>query len=146
MSYPRIDAVLNPPGPHGVFLGSRPVRGKGVFRHEVIVDWPCYWPRPVVWEQTAEGFRHMPLRDAGPIAITAKAEDADTARERLRGVAANPPAYNAATDNCQHVAREVVLGRRESPDVRGVVALGLGAVALAALGSLPKPKRRRRRT
>jgi hypothetical protein len=150
MAYPRLDAILNPPDPHGIYLGSRPVRGsKGLFRHEVIVDARWFRPRPVVYEQTEEGFRRVALRDAGLLTITAKAPDTDVAGHRLRLVAERPPAYNALTDNCQHVARDVVLGRHESPDVRGVVALALGAAAIAALSPRPrrraKPKRRRRR-
>jgi len=138
MAYAHLDAILNPPDPHGIFLGSRPVRGKELFRHEVIVDTRWFRPRPVVYEQTERGFRRVPLREAGPLTITAKAPDTDVAGERLRRVAENPPPYNAATDNCQHVAREVVLGRRESPDVRGVGALVFGGLLFAALSSRPK--------
>jgi hypothetical protein len=144
VAYPRIDAIMNRPDPHGIFLGSRPVQGKELFQHEVIVDAQWFRKSPVVYEQTAQGFRLVPLREAGALTITAKAPDTDVAAGRLRRVAQNPPAYNAVTDNCQHVAREVVLGRRQSPDVRGVVALTLGAAAIAALN--PRPKRRRRRT
>ena len=89
MAYARLDAILNPPDPHGIYLASRPVQGsgKGLFRHEVIVDARWFRPTPVVYEQTEQGFRSGTLKDAGPLDIIARAPDADVAGDRLRRVA-----------------------------------------------------------
>ena len=93
------------------------------------VDWfePAHWP--TVW---------------GII-------DQDGAIERLRA-ALERPEYNVFDNNCEHFARFVATGRRESVQLRrvvflsGMTAFGLWAASSEERPRRPRPRRRRRST
>jgi hypothetical protein len=135
--------LVDVPDPHGIYLVRRPAQGfKGLFQHEAVLDARWFRPRPVLYEHTTEGFQRVALRDTAPFTVVAKATDTDVAADRLRRVVEHPPAYHALTDNCQHLAREVVLGKWESPDLRAVGFLGLAVGIIGALNPGPRRKRR----
>lgn len=54
--------------------------------------------------------------------------------ERVCDLVANPPSYDLLQRNCEHIARRVMLGRSESPQVSGLLTVA-GLLLLVGLVS-----------
>jgi hypothetical protein len=90
---------------------------------------------PVIVHQCPPGIRADWLHDTGTWNVLGKITDERYAIERYKAALANP-AYDLFGHNCEHFARFVATGVRESTQLQaaGVVA-GLAALAVVALNS-----------
>ena len=90
---------------------------------------------PVIVHQCPPGIRADWLQDTGTWNVLGKITDERYAIERYKAALANP-AYDLFGHNCEHFARFVATGVRESTQLQaaGVVA-GLAALAVVALNS-----------
>lgn len=89
---------------------------------------------PVVIHQTPPAIRFDWLRDTGHWAVLGKVTDEAAALERIR-IALMNPRYDLFGHNCEHFARFVATGRRESTQLQWVVGLvGMVGVVVWAAG------------
>ncbi len=90
---------------------------------------------PVIVHQCPPGIRADWLQDTGTWNVLGKITDERYAIERYKAALANPT-YDLFGHNCEHFARFVATGVRESTQLQaaGVVA-GLAALAVVALNS-----------
>jgi hypothetical protein len=129
-------ATQLPPEPlePGLYLLKRQSETK-VVEHYGVLDignrlsrtsaWP---PEPVVVHQTPPQVTITPFHETGTWQLLAKVEDEAGARERIRE-AVKKPEYDLFGHNCEHFARFVALGKRESTQLQ-VVGIVLGIAAL----------------
>lgn len=87
--------------------------------------------RPMVIHQAPPSLQLDTVEASGPWTIVARSSDL-TMSYLAFWQAAQAPNYNALFNNCEHFARAVVLGNRESVQVQQ--ALVIGAVAVALIG------------
>jgi len=85
---------------------------------------------PVVAHQTPAGIRFDWFQNTGSWNVLGRIVDEPHALQRLEAGLANPT-YNLFGNNCEHFARYVATGMRESTQIRAAVFM-TGLVALAA--------------
>lgn len=85
-------------------------------------------PQPVVIHQTPPSLQVNWLQDTGSWEIVGKITDEIKAKERIRESAENPN-YNLFGNNCEHFARFVATGVKESTQLQSAVMV-TGLVAL----------------
>lgn len=89
--------------------------------------------QPVVVHQTMPSIRYDWLQDTGSWTIEGKIFDEEYALSRIREAFKNPD-YDLFINNCEHFARYVATGVRESRQVQaGVILTSLAALAIYAL-------------
>lgn len=89
--------------------------------------------RPVVVHQTPPKARADWFEGTGTWQVLGRITDEAYALNRMRE-ALRTPHYNLFGNNCEHFARYVATGKRESTQVQGaVVMVGLAALTVAAL-------------
>lgn len=87
--------------------------------------------QPVVFHQVPPVLRADWLQDTGSWDVLARITDEAMAIERLKAAAGNPN-YDLFGNNCEHFARFVAMGRRESTQLQAVMVLGgLAALTVA---------------
>lgn len=126
--------------PPGLYWIVRQSQKKGVEHHAVLdvgncIGYPDVYPTsPIIVHQTPPQIRRDPYYGTGDWKIVMAIEDHANAIHRLRVACANP-FYNTAANNCEHFARYVATGVRESHQVRAVgfvgFLIGLAWVAAA---------------
>jgi hypothetical protein len=121
----------------GLYLLKQKSQAKGV-DHYGILDvgnrfaHPNVTPdmQPVVVHQTPPQIQLNWLQDTGVWEVLGQITDENDAVERLKK-AAGDPKYNLFGHNCEHFARYVATGKRESTQVQAaVVVAGLVALVL----------------
>jgi hypothetical protein len=118
--------------PDGLYLVRQHSQEKRVDHYGIIdignrLRYP-HAPQPVVIHQSPPSIRADWLQTTGAWAIVGKIEDEAGAIARVNQAATNP-AYDLLVHNCEHFARYVATGTRESTQVQGVVAIA-GLVGL----------------
>lgn len=99
---------------------------------------------PIVVHQVPPRIRRDQALDTGPWMIVAKIADGAGAMRRLM-VAIRTPNYHLLWNNCQHFARYIAYGKKESPQVQtAFVILGTVWLASALAERVPKKTRPRR--
>ena len=89
--------------------------------------------QPVVIHQTPPSIQLNWLQDTGAWKIAGKITDEVMAKNRIREAAQNPK-YNLFGNNCEHFARFVATGVKESTQVQSAVLVsGLVALTIYAL-------------
>lgn len=123
--------------PDGLYLVKQKSETKGV-EHYGILDIgnrrqdPNFWDgRPVVIHQVFPTLRADLFERTGQWAVLGRITDETMAFERMREAAKNPK-YDLFGNNCEHFARFVATGRRESLQLQGA-AIAAGALALLFL-------------
>jgi hypothetical protein len=129
--------------PDGLYLVKQKSPNKGV-DHYGIVDIGNrshiqnsfgFFSRPTVIHQAPPKLRADWFETTGMWTVLGKITDETMARQRLKEAAANP-AYDLFGNNCEHFARFIATGKRESTQLQGVVALAcLAVVAVVALNA-----------
>ncbi len=119
--------------PDGLYLVKRRSEAKGVDHFGILdVGNRLGYPQasqPVVLHQVPPAVRADWLQNtAGPWTILGRILDEAGAINRINEAARNPR-YDVLGNNCKHFARYVATGKRESPQLQGVVA-GVGLVGL----------------
>lgn len=126
----------------GLHLLRRPAADKHGAEHYAIGVPPAVarelWGdlQPSVLELTPRGVERRYPDSFEAWTIVATATDLNAAVFRLRAALAAVGAYSLTANNCEHFARQVVLGRRESTQVDGAVTAALSLAALLVLASL----------
>ena len=88
-------------------------------------------PQPVVIHQRPPRIRMDWLQNTGQWTVLGRITDEADAIQRLHSAAENP-SYNLFGHNCEHFARYVATGKRESTQVQaGVLIAGLVALVLS---------------
>ena len=121
--------------PAGLYLLRQHSPSKGV-EHYGILDTGNrlgYGLQPVVIHQTPPGIRVDWLESTGDWLVLGRVLDEEGATARIRMSLRNPK-YDLFGHNCEHFARFVATGRRESHQIQAVVAIS-GIVTLLILGS-----------
>ena len=103
---------------------------KGV-EHHAILDvgnrlryrdvYPAY---PIIIHQTPPSIRRDPFMGTGDWKVVMKVDDEPSAIRRLIHACSNP-FYNTTGNNCEHFARYVATGKRESHQVQAVGFVGI---------------------
>lgn len=89
--------------------------------------------QPVVIHQTPPSIQINWLQDTGTWNVLGKITDENMAINRINEAAQNPE-YNLFGNNCEHFARYVATGVRESTQIKAAVAMtGLVALTVYAL-------------
>jgi len=122
----------------GLYLLKQHSTKKGVQHYAILdignrlrCDWN-YGRRPVIVHQTPPTLRTAWADDTGDWEIVDRVVDESGARARI-AMAAATPGYDLFGNNCEHFARFVATGVRESHQVRGYCLIGaLLAVAIIA--------------
>jgi len=119
----------------GLYLLRQKSQAKGVDHYGILdvgnrLAHPSVAPgmQPVVLHQTPPQIQVNWLQDTGTWDVLAKITDEKDALERLKR-AASDPQYNLFGHNCEHFARYVATGKKESRQVQAAVAVA-GLVAL----------------
>jgi hypothetical protein len=121
----------------GLYLLKQQSAGKGV-EHYGILDVgnrlrhpQVNYPQPIVVHQTPPSLRLDWLQNTGAWSVLARIEPEQSAVDRIRK-AFEDPKYDLFGNNCEHFARYVATGRRQSTQLRAaVVVAGLAALAVA---------------
>lgn len=87
---------------------------------------------PTVVHQTPPQLRIDWLKDTGIWALLGKITDEAMARERI-SIAAKTPNYELFGNNCEHFARFIATGKRESRQLQSAAVISLAALAIYAL-------------
>ena len=122
----------------GLYLLKQASRAKGVDHYGVLDvgnrlrDPKVNYPHPVVIHQTPPSIQMDWLQNTGQWTVVGKIDDEAAALERLRA-AFQDPAYDLFGHNCEHFARYVATGRRESTQLQAAVAVAALAVAAIAV-------------
>jgi hypothetical protein len=85
-------------------------------------------PEPVIVHQSPPGVRAELLSSTGPWRVIGQIVDYAGARARLQAALANPR-YDLLGNNCEHFARYVATGRRESRQLQSTLLVA-GSIAL----------------
>jgi hypothetical protein len=108
----------------GLYLVKRASPEKGVDHYAVldIGNWlgNAYAPYPVVVEMNTTGIHANWL--TSPWHVVAMATDERAALARLQQALANPN-YALFGNSCEHFARYIITGKRESTQLQGAVAV-----------------------
>ena len=114
----------------GLYWLSQKSPTKGVQHHAILdvgnrlghhdID-PRY---PIIVHQTPPSITRERFAGTGDWELVLKIADEPSARQRLIAACANP-IYNAAGNNCEHFARYIATGKRESHQVRAVGFVGV---------------------
>jgi hypothetical protein len=122
----------------GLYWIAQKSPSKGVEHHAIldVGNRMRHWdidPRcPVILHQTPPSVRRDPFVGTGTWKIIMKIADEPQAVARLIAACSNP-IYNATSNNCEHFARYVATGKRESRQVQGAGFIGvLVGIAWAA--------------
>lgn len=121
--------------PPGLYLVKQRSPPKGV-DHYGIVDSGNrlgYGWRPLVIQQTPPAIRRDWLETTGHWLVLGRLLDEARAIARIRA-SLRDPSYDLFGHNCEHFARFVATGRRESHQLQAMVAVA-GVITLIALGS-----------
>lgn len=90
---------------------------------------------PLVIHQTPPQVRVDPLETTGRWEVLGWITDEAGALERIKA-ALQAPRYDLFGNNCEHFARYVAVGKRESPQLQGAVAfIGVVGLIIAAVSS-----------
>lgn len=91
--------------------------------------------RPVVIHQTPPALRADWLENTGQWTVLGRITDELMAQQRLREASANP-AYDLFGNNCEHFARFIATGKRESTQLQGIAVFTcLAIVAIVVLNA-----------
>jgi len=112
---------------------------KGVDHHAILdvgnrLGYRDVDPRhPIIVHQTPPSIKRDPFVGTGNWKIVMRIEDEPNAIRRLIAACSNP-VYNTTGNNCEHFARYVAIGKRESHQVQaaGFVGLLIGLAWAAA--------------
>ena len=120
-------------GNHGVICEVTRPKLNGVGEHAGVL-----FPNGQVVHHGLDGLRVESLDGFAqdrPVTVvrTAKPEEKDQIILRARKMLSHPPAYRLADSNCEHIASELMVGRRESRQINGLVMLGLLFVLIRLL-------------
>ena len=119
----------------GLYLLKQQSPSKGVSHYGILdVGNRLAYPnvdQPIVVHQTPPAIRVDWLRSTGSWAVIGRIVDEGAAIGRLGTAMANPR-YDLFGHNCEHFARFVATGRRESSQLQAVVAVA-GIVTLMAV-------------
>ena len=135
--------------PDGLYLVSQPGAKRGI-DHYGIADLGnrlavpgADGVHPVIVHQSPPGVRANWLRDTDVWRVLGVITDEPLAIERYHAALAIP-AYRLLGNSCEHFARFVATGVRESKQLQAAGwMVGLAAVAIAALNDEPQPARPR---
>jgi hypothetical protein len=103
---------------------------KGVEHHAILdvgncIGFPDVYPTsPIIVHQTPPSIRRDPFTGTLDWRVVMKIEDEPNSICRLIAACENP-LYNTAANNCEHFARYVATGKRESHQVRAVGFVGV---------------------
>ena len=123
--------------PNGIYMVWQKSQRKGVDHYGVLDVGNCLGiaqadgVRPVVIHQVPPAITVDTIEDSGPWYVRAKSIDIQKSYQTF-WEACETPDYNFVSNNCEHFARSVVLGRRESSQIQNAVVFG--ALVLAAIG------------
>jgi hypothetical protein len=125
----------------GVYLVAQKSEEKGVDHYGVLdignrIRHPAIdGANPVVIHQTPPTIRFDWFQNTGAWRVLGKVTDEPFALQRMQAALANP-AYDLFGNNCEHFARFVTTGARQSIQLQaGVVVVGLTALAILAANS-----------
>lgn len=126
--------------PDGLYLIRQESPSKGVTHYGILdvgnrLRTPGLLPYgPVVIHQVPPAIRCDWLSATGEWLIVGHIADEQAALGRLRAALAKP-AYHLTANNCEHFARFVAYGRKESTQVQGAALLvGAAVVAMIVIG------------
>jgi hypothetical protein len=124
----------------GLYWIAQQSQKKGVEHHAILDVGNClryrdvYPTSPIIIHQTPPSIRREPFVSTGDWRMVMKIEDVLIARRRLLAVCSKP-LYRVIDNNCEHFARYVATGKRESHQVQAVgfvgVLIGLAWAAAA---------------
>jgi hypothetical protein len=126
----------------GLYLAKRPVFGSKVADHYGVIDIgnrlryalpPALATTPVVIHQAADGLKAESL--TGEWHVESRIADEAGAIRRIETAMATPN-YDLFGNNCEHFARFVASGTKESKQLQVVVLLGAAAVAMWGISNL----------
>lgn len=123
----------------GLYLIKRKSTQKGVDHYGVLdIGNRIHHPQvdginPVVIHKGAEGIFIDWFQDTGSWNVIGKVTDEMSAIERLN-LAFQNPQYDLFGNNCEHFARYITIGKRESTQIQAAgIAVGLAALAIFVL-------------
>jgi hypothetical protein len=114
----------------GLYWIAQQSQKKGVEHHAILDVGNClryhdvYPTSPIIVHQTPPSIRRDPFMGTGNWKIVTRIADEPNAIARLISGCSNP-IYNTAGNNCEHFARYVATGKRESHQVQAVGFVGL---------------------
>jgi hypothetical protein len=124
----------------GLYLVTQKSIEKGVDHYGILdIGNRTYQPQadginPVIIHQVKTGLRLDWVQSTGDWKILGKITDEEMALQRLR-IAATTPTYNLFGNNCEHFARFVATGKKESTQLQGAVfVIGIVVFMRAILG------------
>jgi hypothetical protein len=127
--------------PDGLYLVKQKSAEKGVEHYGVLdignrIGHPgVIGVMPVVLHQVPPTLRLDWVHLTGNWVVLGRVTDESMARERIRAAAAQPN-YDLFGNNCEHFARYVATGRRESTQLQAVgIFAGLALLAIWAIAS-----------
>ncbi len=138
--------------PDGLYLVMQRSVGKGIDHYGILDIGNRLGVRgadginPVIVHQSPSGITADWLQDTRAWHVLGKITDEAYAIRRYHAALANP-AYNLFGHNCEHFARFVANGVRESKQLQAAAwVAGLAALVIAATDAEPqRPRRRRKR-
>lgn len=123
--------------PNGIYMVWQQSSHKGVDHYGVLDVGNCLRiaqadrSRPTVIHQAPPAITMDTLENSGPWVVVAHSNNIEQSFQTFWQACGNPH-YDWLSNNCEHFARSVVLGRRESTQIQNVVVGG--ALVLAVLG------------
>lgn len=124
----------------GLYWITQPAREKGVIHHAILdvgccVQWPArqVMDRATMFHQTPPSIRHEPIADTGFWSVHLRIGDEAAAIQRLAQACINPR-YHVIGNNCEHFARYIATGVRESKQLQAFGVLGMLVGFVWALG------------
>lgn len=131
--------------PDGLYLLRQRSHTKGVDHYGILDIGPRLhyqqYLQPVVIHQTPPSIRCDWLQNTGEWTILGKIEDEAAAIARIHEALANP-GYDLFGNNCEHFARFIASGRRESTQLQAAVVMaGAAALAVVVIRSEQKGKK-----
>jgi hypothetical protein len=126
----------------GLYLAKRPALTTKIVDHFGVIDIgnrlgyplpPMAEPTPVVIHQTAEGLKAEVL--SGQWNIEARIDDESGAKARIQTAMATPD-YDLFGNNCEHFARFIASGVKESKQLQVAAFVGIAGLAIWGLSNL----------
>ena len=124
--------------PPGVYLVWQKSQRKGVDHYGVLDVGNCLGIaqadgiRPVVIHQAPPSITLDTIENSGPWKVIASSPDIQQSYQ-IFWQACQTPDYDWLSNNCEHFARSVVLGRRESKQIQNAVVVGALVIGFIGL-------------